>query len=159
MLADIFGELDYTEKIEELARQDNRINKSQAIVVVRTDWAEIVDYFLDFYVVKEIDKEEGRISCESIACYQHKSTTWKTRTRSAIEFWVESFDNHWQSYSVSYVHPKDRNCVLYPTKDWAVGFCFNAPKGIDAAKFDTKNRRDPLKKFQQSLLFDLTTNK
>ena len=147
MLTDIFGESYYTEKIEELARRDSRINKSQAIAIVRTDWTESADHTLDFYTGKEVDQEEGRISCESVACYQHNGSHWITRSRTPVDFWVESFDERSYSYTISYVHPKDRKGIPPPEKGWAVGLCFNAPGGINAAKSDTKKKRDSLKKF------------
>jgi len=154
MPTEIFGELYYTEKIEELARRSNRVCKDQAIAVVRTDWAEPEDYSLDFYTVKEVDREEGRISCESIACYQNNGSQWITRSRTLVDFWVEIFEVRSQSYAVSYVHPKDRKGVPEPEKGWTVGFCFNASSGIEAARLDTKKKRGFFGKLRKTELVD-----
>lgn len=126
-------------KAQELSQINPKFILLNGFVVTYTDWSH--GHTLDFYAVKEVDPEEGRIEAAAVGCYQGESNRIIQRAPCNVIFWVISFNLKKQVYTVSFVHPEDK----IKTDEILYGLAFNCPTGLAIAQIGCRDKKRKLK--------------
>ena len=130
----------YLQKARELNKIRPEFVLEQGFIVTCTEWG-TSSRVLDFYVVKEVDLDEGRIDAVAIAC--HQNNNWTRRSRNDVVFWVRSYCPSTEVHTVSFIHPEDEKGLQSGSSEYAFGFW--CPGELAIAQVGTRDKQKKLK--------------